>query len=240
MEIFKQLRNNTPVQRLTMSFDHIHLTFDERGISGVSEHMEEVEAITNATENDTIFIHTRGCPGGSMDTLLVFANLLMNTPAKTVAVIEGYNASAATMLPLLCQFHEVTPYAGFMCHTAQSGEWGAVGNVERAAVFNAQRCHEFLEDIYEGFLTKEEIQKLKDGSELYLNTEAIQERLEKRKKIMMCDVTEEQPESPCGLCQECLIEAESLKRVEEIMNSPPVKKAPAKKQASPAKKAAKA
>jgi ATP-dependent protease ClpP protease subunit len=236
MEIFKQMQGNSPVQRVTMSFDHIHITFDERGIGGVSQHMEEIEAMTNAGENDTIILHMRGCPGGSMDTLLVFANLLVTTTARTIAVIEGYNASAATMLPLLCQHHEVTPYAGFMCHTAQSGEFGAVGNVERAAVFNAQRCHEFLEDIYSGFFEPNEIQKLKDGIEIYLNADEIQERLERRARVMQCDITEEFPENACGMCEDC--EAEKLVAIDEVVKPTPVKKTPAKK-AAPKKEAKK-
>lgn len=188
------LANESKVHRITTIVEEIHITFDERGIGSVFEHQEEIRALTEATANDTVFIRLRACPGGSMDTLLVLGNLLMSTPARTVAVIEGANASAATMLPLMCQFQEVTPYSAFMCHTAQSREFGAVGNVERAAVFNAKRCHEFLEDVYKHFLTDKEISEIKDGKEIYLNSEEIAERLKKRAEILN--------EEACS-CEEC-------------------------------------
>ena len=208
------LANESKVHRITTIVEEIHITFDERGIGSVFEHQEEIRALTEATANDTVFIRLRACPGGSMDTLLVLGNLLMSTPARTVAVIEGFNCSAATMLPLLCQYQEVTPYSAFMCHTAQSGEFGAVGNVERAAVFNAKRCHEFLEDVYKHFLTEKEISEIKDGKEIYLNSEDIAERLQKRAEIL-------NEEACC--CEEC--EEEETDSMEDVI---PEKK-PAKK-----------
>lgn len=208
----KKLGGASPVQRTTMSFDVIRINFTQEGIGEIMDHMEELEAIRSASEHDQIYVYMSGCPGGYVDTAMSIINALIQTPAKTFAVLEGHNASAATMIPLACRQVVVTPYTGMMLHTASGGNYGTVANAERAAAHHAKQIHSFLDDLYEGFLSAEEIDQLKNGLEIYLGHDEIEERLQVRAKVLQCDVTEEN-ETPCGVCSDCLGSAEAAKPV---------------------------
>lgn len=233
--------NRNKVETYTRTTNNYFTMLGTDGIGEPEDHYEALEILKHANQGDLFVCTFSSSPGGSYSGILAWKNALESTEARTIAILEGDLASAGTIIPMYFDECHVTPFTTFMCHSANFGiSRNTALNVEANAMFQAKIVKRFLRDAYKGFLEESEILKILDGAELYFDEFEIEERLEKRKKIMMCDVTEEQPESPCGLCQECLIEAESLKRVEEIMNSPPAKKAPAKKQASPTKKATKA
>lgn len=227
----------SPVQRetITQQYDVIRIYFTEEGIGGVSQHIEELEAIRSAGPNDILEIHVADNPGGSAGTIVTIIHALLSTPAHTVCILNGNCASASTFLPLVCAETIVGPYATMMCHSCAGGVGGIMANQERSAVFFSKLYSELMDDIYANFLSESELDDLKKGLEIYLDAEAIQERLERRAKVMQCDVTEEFPENACGMCEDC--EAEKSVAIDEVVKPAPARKAPAKKAAP--KKAAK-
>ena len=176
----------SPVQRetITQQFDVIRISFNERGIMGVSEHLEELNAIYSAGSDDVIEIHVSGCPGGSADTIQTIIHALIATPAHTVCVLSGTNSSAATMIPLVCSEVITTPYTSMMCHSVSGGNFGTMANQERSAVFFSKLYSDFMEDIYSNFLSPSELDDLKKGLEIYLDAESIRERLQRRAELL--------------------------------------------------------
>ena len=103
-------------------------------------------------------------------------------------------------------------------------------------MFFSKLYSDFIDDVYDGFLSTEEIQDLKNGLEIYLNSEEIEERLQRRAELMQAEA---EITGDCG-CESCVEHAEIVAKeppvAEEV--SKPVKKAPVKKKA-PAKKTTK-
>ena len=179
-QMLRMLNVSGVVQRTTTQRDIIRINFTEKGISGISDHLEELESIRSAGAEDLIVLYFSDAPGGSMGTGQSIINALMETPAHTVAVLEGHNCSLATMIPLICREIIATPYTSMMLHSVSGGSYGTMVNQERQAMFFSKLYSDFIEDVYDGFLSPEEIQDLKNGLEIYLSHEEIEERLERR------------------------------------------------------------
>lgn len=191
------LGGTSMVQRTTTQKEIIRITFAENGIDGVSEHLEELDAIRSAGAEDLVLLYFSGCPGGNSDTGMALMNAIIETPAHTVAILEGRNASLATIIPMVCAEVVVTPYTSFMCHTGHGGDYGTIQNKARSAVFAEKNFHAWMEDVYEGFLSAEEIMEIQRGGEIYLNAEEIEQRFAARGELLATEqsaVVEEQQE----------------------------------------------
>lgn len=243
-QMLRMLNGSGVVQRTTTQRDIIRINFTEQGISGISDHLEELEAIRSAGAEDLIVLYFSDAPGGSMGTGQSLINALMETPAHTVAVLEGHNCSLATMVPLICREIIVTPYTSMMLHSVSGGAYGTMVNQERQAMFFSKLYSDFIEDVYDGFLSPEEIQDLKNGLEIYLNSEEIEERLQRRAELLAAEAEEEEcPGSAgsrgCGGCSKegCSNEGGTVgvdwEEEEQEAPIPPVKK-PSKKKATKA------
>ena len=53
-------------------------------------------------------------------------------------------------------------------------------NTAEAAKFYEQNYNKFFADLYNEFLTTEELELIRNGREIYMNSEELQERLERR------------------------------------------------------------
>ena len=164
----------------TQSFDVIRVYLTEDGIGGVSEHLDQIEAINSATENDIVEVYCIGCPGGSADTIIAILNALSNTPAHTVTILEGHNASAASMPMMVTDEVHIGRYSSVMFHNVAGGVGGNMTNTAEAAKFYEQHYNKFFADLYNNFFNEKELLLIQNGREIYLDAEAIQERLEAR------------------------------------------------------------
>lgn len=185
----------------------------EEGIGGPEDHYEQLETLKHANDGELFVTTFSSNPGGSYSGILAWKNALEGTMAHTVAILEGDLASASTIVPLYFDEIYVTPHTTFMIHSANLGIGrGTASNVERNAAFQAKQMERFLRDAYRFFLTEEEIQKVLDGVELYLDDKDIQKRLEIRKELLAeecdceecvpCDDTGSSIENPCKECYE--------------------------------------
>lgn len=191
-QTLRSLNGSGVVQRTTSHRDIIRINFTEEGIQGASHHLEELESIRSASPEDIIVLYFTDAPGGCMGTGQSIINALMETPAHTVAILEGHNCSLATMIPLVCREIVVTPYTSMMLHSVSGGAYGTMVNQERQAMFFSKMYSDFLDDIYDSFLSPQEIQDLKNGLEIYLDSEEIQERLQRRAELLEAECEEEE------------------------------------------------
>lgn len=214
------------VETVTQSFDIIRIYLPD-GINELDEHMEQIEAIRNATEDDIIEVYCIANKGGYVDTIVPLCNALATTTARTVCFVEGHCASAGTFPSLVCDYVEVGAYASFMLHCAQGGSgYGTLVNSAESAKFFEKQYSELLEDIYYGFITPEEARMLHDGRELYLTGNEIQERLQRRAELMQAEA---EIAGDCD-CEGCVEHAEMAVKeppVEEPLK--PANKTAAKK-----------
>lgn len=166
-------------ERTARHFD----VFLDSDISEPSDYRELLAMLFNATEDDTvnIFINSNG---GHLDTALAVVEGLKATSAKVTAVIIGACHSAASIISMYCHEVAVLDNAYSMVHTASFGAQGNTGNVKAHTEFTVRQVEKLLNDTYEGFLTKDELVKVKSGVELWFDADQIRERMGNRIKFL--------------------------------------------------------
>jgi ATP-dependent protease ClpP protease subunit len=156
-----------------------HDIFLDDDIEAPSNYRELLALLFNAGEEDTINIYINS-DGGDLDTALAIVEGLKNTQAAVTAILIGACHSAASVISMYCHQVAVLDSAYSMVHTASFGAAGSVGNVKAHTEFTVKRVEKLLNETYEGFLTKDELVKIKQGSEMWFDADEIRERINRR------------------------------------------------------------
>lgn len=156
-------------------------------IEDPENYIEWFDQIRNANAGDQIKIYINS-RGGAVDTAIQFMRVLAETSATVTCSVEGSCMSAATMIFLCADEFEITPYSLFMFHNYSGGMLGKGGEMYDQAVFEREWSRGFLNQIYDGFLTPEEITGLLDNKDLWLHSEDVLKRcvalLEYREELL--------------------------------------------------------
>lgn len=176
--LLKQNKQNDYIsvnERTARHFD----VFLDSNIEEPAEYRELLSILFGATEDDTvnIFINSNG---GHLDTALAIVEGLKSTSAHVTAIIIGACHSAASIITMYCHDVAVLDSAYSMVHTASYGTAGNTGNVKAHTEFTTRQVEKLLNDTYEGFLTKDELVKVKQGVELWFDADEIRKRMEQR------------------------------------------------------------
>lgn len=142
-----------------------------------------ISLLFNADENATvnIFINSQG---GHLNTAMAIIEAIKHSNAMVTGVILGECYSAASMIAMHCHNVAVLDSANMMIHTASFGTAGSTGNVKAYTDFTVKEVEKLLMSTYEGFLSKDEIEKVKTGVEIWLDADEIRKRMEARVKLL--------------------------------------------------------
>lgn len=176
------LQSQTRLKARSKQFSEFTFFLDEP-IGSPSEYRDEIHTIVNASEIDTINIIINS-PGGQLSTAQALVEAIKISEATINAVIMGECSSAATIIALNCPNVIVLDSAEFMIHTAKFGSWGNTNNVKDHVDFNQKQINKLIDATYTGFLTKQEIEKVKLGVEFWFDAEETRKRLENRIKFV--------------------------------------------------------
>ena len=117
-----------------------------------------------------------------MDGLLSLLDAIETTEAMTIADITGECSSAASILALNCDQCVVGKYAEMLAHEVSYGV-GGKGSDNLSHVQHIKKISDkLIWDTYEGFLEDHEIESVLNGKELFLDSDEIIERLNKREE----------------------------------------------------------
>ena len=160
-----------------------HEVFLDEEIGEPSEYRELLSLLFNASETDqfTVYINT---PGGQLNSTLAIIEGLKHTPANVTGVLMGETHSGGSLISMYCHGLAVLDSAEMMIHTASFGSIGFSGNVKAHTDFTVSQVEKLIDEAYAGFLSKEEIEKVKLGVELWFSADEIRERMEKRMKYL--------------------------------------------------------
>lgn len=140
------------------------------------EYIEWFDTIRNARETDTIKIYINSC-GGDLYTAIQFLRVMADTDAPVICSVEGACMSAATMIFLQADQHEVTPHSMFMFHNYSAGVFGKGGEMYDQIQFEHAWSEKFLNEVYAGFLTTEEITGMLHNKDIWMTSDQVVERL---------------------------------------------------------------
>jgi ATP-dependent Clp protease protease subunit len=147
------------------------------------EYVEWFDIIRNARESDTVKIYINSC-GGDLYTAIQFLRVIADTDAHVVCSVEGACMSAATMVFLQADEHQITPHSMFMFHNYSAGVFGKGGEMYDQIKFEHAWSEKFLTEVYADFLTTDEIQDMLHNKDIWMTSEQVVARLEVIYKTM--------------------------------------------------------
>lgn len=179
MQILGQQKSDY-INTTTNTYHH-HDVFIDEDIGEPCEYRDLISLLFNAGEMDTVHLFINS-GGGSLDTALAIIEGLKNTQGHVIAFITGACHSAASFISMYCHEVAVLDSAYSMVHTATFGSVGMTGNVKSHTDFTVRQVEKLLNETYDGFLTKEELVRVKSGVELWFSAEEIRTRMASRAK----------------------------------------------------------
>ncbi|QDP60463.1 MAG: putative capsid assembly protease C [Prokaryotic dsDNA virus sp.] len=133
--------------------------------------------LRGAEEHDTVIIRINS-GGGRFDIAAQIMNAIRECKGGVVGVIEQECASAATMIFLTCNQWQVQPYGEMMIHNASYGTMGKSHEVASRVKHTESMFREVVKEVYEGFLTEEEIELVLEGKDYHFTQKEILDRLD--------------------------------------------------------------
>ena len=176
-------------EKRTQHIHKVNVFLDGPILSARHYRMVASEA-ADLTENDELdFSITSG--GGNMEGLIALLDIINTTQANVTAIIKGECHSAASMLAVSCPNVIVSPYAIMLVHSANLGAGRAKAyDLKQYVDHNTDFCNNLFRDVYQGFLSEDEIEEVIKGKELWMGSEEISQRLENMmeyKKLRYCN-----------------------------------------------------
>lgn len=202
-EIALPIKNQCPVSEFTMTSKVYEVLLDE-GIREPGYYRDALQVIRNANPGDTVkLLICNG--GGRLDTAIMFRNSIAESQADVLAVIEGECHSAASMIALSSDGVQVKPYASMLVHNASYGTYNTAQNVYDHVSFTQSQTEKLVREIYQDFLTPEELEQVIRNREIWLTDEQIGDRL---KRMFEARALRDAEECGCDDCEEMLASKE--------------------------------
>ena len=151
---------------------NVYLT---NGIAYPEYYNELVDVLLNAEEYETINLHINN-GGGSIDSAFMIIDAIGKSDATVIAKLSGTVASAATVITLACDELQCSKYLSFMIHNYSTGMQGKGHELKAYQNFTDRELNRAFKEIYKGFLTDEEMEKVIDGTDIWLNELEVLER----------------------------------------------------------------
>jgi len=148
-------------------------------IASPDTYIQWFDTIRHAKADDTIKIYINSY-GGDMFTGIQFMRVLAETEALVICSVEGACMSAATMIFLCADQFEVTPHSMFMFHNYSGGTFGKGGEMYGQIQHERKWSETLLKEIYDGFLTTDEIKSLLDNKDMWMDVDEVILRMEER------------------------------------------------------------
>lgn len=153
-----------------------------------------IDKVTSLNEGDQVIYYVSS-PGGRMDGMISLIEANAQSDADILCVIIGDCHSAASMFALTCPNISISPSATMMVHFVSFGAGGIASHVKANVDHTLDFCSNYFKDIYQGFLTESEMDLcINAGKEIWMQSDEIMQRLEKRKAYFEALNAEEEPE----------------------------------------------
>ncbi|MEH6626612.1 MAG: Clp protease ClpP [Motiliproteus sp.] len=152
-------------------------------ITEPSEYNELCYLLHNADEDTTVVLHIN-TPGGIIDSAFMIADAINKSKAKIIGNLSGTVASAGTLIAMACDALEVASHLTFMIHNYSGGMAGKGHEMKARQQFTDDHLNEAFKSFYKGFLTEDEMDRVVDGTDLWMDTKEVSYRWNQRIKYI--------------------------------------------------------
>lgn len=156
--------------------------FLDNGIEEPAKYRDLIQILIGASESDLVELII-SCDGGALDTTIDITNALRITEASTRAVITSKAHSGGSFVALACDAVVALPHVAMMIHQPRGGTMGRHCEQMLEQKFVDEWIKNYYLDIYKDFLTVAEITSVLEGKDIWLNSDQINERAERRDEL---------------------------------------------------------
>ncbi len=156
--------------------------------------VDAIEVLSKAEQDDVVTLHVSG-PGGcvsSVDALLHAIETAQKKGVVVHSICSGLVASAMTFIPLACTSFELSNGFHALIHNGSLSDGGSFNQYRASTSFYLKYMEERLRDVYQFFLTEEELDAVMDGKDIWLTPEEWGERYEKRNAMYIAQQHEDE------------------------------------------------
>lgn len=183
-------------QVLQETYTHTQTVYDillDEPIEEPKYYRDAFHVLRTASEMDMVRIIINS-PGGLLSSAIAFRNAIAEANCPVIAVIEGECHSAASMIACSCDDMEVKDYASSLVHSASYGSMGTSSNIQAHVDFTTKQTQKFIREVYEDFLSDQEIDEVLKNREIWLDADEIRERWENVQEMRKLEWEMNQPE----------------------------------------------
>ena len=167
----------TPVTIVNYGASAYHSVYITGALVHSSKYVELYGLLRTADEDDTIEIIINS-EGGLFSTGVQIIDMIKESKATVNTSIYGIAHSTASMLFLAGKKKHVAEHSTMACHYYNAEKYSKASDVENDILFHKELYYHWMHEIYHGFMTKEEIDRMIDGHDFWFNSESIKRRLE--------------------------------------------------------------
>ncbi|AGM46934.1 hypothetical protein BZG00_15670 [Salinivibrio kushneri] len=146
-----------------------------------SYYNELCHVLGTAEEGHSVTLHIN-TPGGIVDTALMVAEAIENSKASVTANIYGTVASAGTVIALACDDLVTSRHVSFMIHNYSGGMQGKGHEMKARQKYTDAHLSSVFNYYYGGFLTEEEMERVIEGSDIWIGAEEVAKRWQDKLK----------------------------------------------------------
>ena len=140
-----------------------------------------INALRSVEEHDTIEIYINS-PGGHLVTAVEIIQAMQECEGQVLVNISGECHSAASLIALSAPNIRVGKYCSMMIHNASYGTGGKASDIHAQVSFYTREFNKLLQEVYQDFLTEQELASVIDGKELWLDSDEVDRRFSARQE----------------------------------------------------------
>jgi ATP-dependent protease ClpP protease subunit len=145
-------------------------------IGDPEEYIDLIDTLYTAKGNDNIQIYLN-TPGGRLDTTVEIIHAMAASEGNVTAIATGTVASAGTLILFSAEGISINRFAYAMLHDGSGGEVGKINENLKSAEFHSNYVHDIYHEVYSRFFSKEEIDEILNGKDLYLTSSQLEDRV---------------------------------------------------------------
>ncbi len=189
--------NNTPypvIAKVKQSYEYSVFVYGNTETA--FDFAEAINCLNMAEEGDSVTVMLSGGGGciSSTDAFLHAIKYVQDKGVPVHCVISGLCASAHTFIALACSSFECAEGTHFLIHNGSLGDGGSYNQFKASSQFFLKYMEKRFRDVYEHFLTEQELSDVMEGKDIWLTPDEWVERYEKRNALIQEQLELEQLE----------------------------------------------
>lgn len=177
-------KKNDLVRVINQNIANTYKIYIDDDVAEPHNYREVVDTLLSANESDMVVMDINTY-GGDLYSCIALVNAIRDCQAHTVAEVTQAS-SAGSFIALACDTCIPMPHSDFFIHEVQhGGGYGSNSTHVNRVLFMQKKQEAFFRDVYEGFLSEQEIEELLKGNTkegMYIDAEEAKVRLELREE----------------------------------------------------------